>query len=712
MNACKKFNGLSYKICILLSYNYINSMRELLVLFLVLFIGNAFCQQTENVDFVSVDAVIRPDFNNKSIKGNTSYTFQIKKKCDSIYLDAVGIVLIKNDLNKNIQISFQNKKIWLISKFKANKTYTVSFDYEVIPRQALYFIDDQLWTQGQGKYTSNWLPSLDDMNDKMIFSITYEVPINKTVIANGKLISTSENDDFKSWEYKMNYPMSSYLVAFSVGNFDYRTITSFNNIPIELYYNPKDSLRFEPTYRYSKQIFDFLEKEIGIAYPWQNYKQVPVKDFMYAGMENTTATFFSDAFVVDSIGFVDRNYVNVNAHELAHHWFGNMVTETSSEHHWLHEGFASYYALLAEKEIFGEDYYYWKLFQSAEQLKALSDEGKGESLTNPKASSLTFYEKGAWALHILKEKVGEVVFKKGVKNYLERHKFKNVTTEDFLVEIEKEYGKKLTEFRKNWIQQSAFQSEEVYQSLLKSSFMNDYFKISALRETLISLKIRELEKALTFPNDFIGQEAVYQLENESLILALPLYKKAFSSNNVYVRQAVALSLVKVPKELQIEYETLLSDDSYTTQEAALGNLWMSFPENKKIYLDRMNGVIGFQDKNIRQFWLLLALNTEGYQIKNKGKFISELIEYTSSKYGNKVREKALEYVNYMELWDKVSLLNLIDACQHHYWRFKKSSRTILRSLLEKKEYREQINNLRNELDENSSKFLDRMISKK
>ncbi|PHS64709.1 MAG: aminopeptidase [Flavobacterium sp.] len=687
-------------------------MRELLVLCLVLFVGNAFCQQTEKVDFVNVDAVIRPDFNNKSIIGKASYTFQVKKKCDSIYLDAVGIVLIRNDFNKNIQISFQNKKIWLISKFKANKTYTVSFDYEASPRKALYFIDDQIWTQGQGKYTSNWLPSLDDMNDKMIFSITYEVPLNKTVIANGKLITTSEIDDFKSWNYRMNLPMSSYLVAFTVGNFNYKTITSSSNIPIELYYNPKDSLRFEPTYRFSKQIFDFLEKEIGISYPWQNYKQVPVKDFMYAGMENTTATFFSDSFVVDSIGFTDRNYINVNAHELAHQWFGNLVTEKSSKHHWLHEGFASYYALLAEKEIFGEDYYYWKLFQSAEQLKALSDEGKGESLINPKASSLTFYEKGTWALHILKEKVGEKVFKSAVKIYLEKHQFNNVITEDFISEVETVYGKDLNEFKKDWIKQSAFKSEQAYQSLMKSPFIKEFFKISALRENPVSLKIKDFEKALVFPNDFIGQEVIYQIEGEPMTLVFPLYKKAFQSNNVFVRQAIALSLTKIPEDLKEDYESLLQDESYVTQEAALGNLWVNFPENRTKYLDEMNGVIGFQDKNIRQVWLFLALITEEYQIENKGKFITELRKYTSSKYGNKVREKALEYVNYMELWDKVSLLNLIDACQHHYWRFKKSSRVILSSLLEKKEYREQINNLRNELDENSSKFLDRMENEK
>lgn len=685
-------------------------MKLIYFYFLLFFSGTILSQQTEIVDFISVEANIKPSINNKKISGTTTYTFEVKKKCDSIYLDAVGIKLLSNSTKSSIKIIATDFKIWMVSKFEADKMYSVSFDYEVFPKKALYFVEDQIWTQGQGKYTSNWLPSLDDMNDKIRFDISYEVPSNKTVIANGKLISIAKKEGYKIWEYKMKNPMSSYLVAFAVGNFNYKTLTSESGISLELYYSPSDSLKFEPTYRYSKQIFDFLEQEIGVPYPWQNYKQVPVKDFMYAGMENTTATFFSDAFVVDSVGFTDRDYINVNAHELAHQWFGNMVTEINGKHHWLHEGFASYYALLAEKEIFGDDYYYWKLFQSAEQLKSLSEEGKGQSLLNPKASSLIFYEKGAWALHILREKVGDLVFKTAVKNYLEKHQYTNVSTEDFLIEVEKVFKKPLANFRKDWLQQSAFQSEQVYQSLIKSSFIKDYFKISALRETSFLLKKVELKKALIFPNDFMGQEVVYQLENEPINNTLPLYKKAFQSNNVYVRQAIALSMPKIPKELKKQYESLLNDNSYETQEAALGNLWVNFPNEQTKYLDKMDGVIGFQDKNIRQFWLFLALITEDYQIQNKGKYISELRNYTSPIYGNTVREKAFEYINYLDLWDNKTFKNLIDACQHHYWRFKKSSRSLLKELIENKDYRSQISNLRNELDENSSKFIDQMLN--
>ena len=119
-----------------------------------------------------------------------------------------------------------------------------------------------------------------------------------------------------------------------------------------------------------------------------------------------------------------RTLHELDAHETAHQWFGDLITAQSGKHHWLQEGFATYYALLAERAVFGEDYFYNKLFQSAQQLIQAA---KTDSIPvlNPKASSLSFYQKGAWALHVLRENVGEKNFQKAVKSYLEKYSFKN-----------------------------------------------------------------------------------------------------------------------------------------------------------------------------------------------------------------------------------------------------------------------------------------------
>ncbi|MAB57355.1 MAG: aminopeptidase [Aequorivita sp.] len=665
-------------------------------------------QQTNVVDFLRIEASIGTKADEKKVEGKFLTAFKVLKETDSIFMDAVNIQI--NDIKTaNFKITYDEKKVWFVGNFEVGTTYKADFYYEMKPKQTLYFFGDEIWTQGQGKYTSHWLPSIDDVNDKIEFDLQLLAPIDKVVIANGKLIDYGNLHEVNTWRFNMKNPMSSYLVAFAIGDFNKRELVSNSGIPIELYFTPKDSLKVEPTYRYSKEIFDFLETEIGVPYPWQNYKQVPVRDFLYAGMENTTLTIFSQAFVVDSTGFNDRNYVNVNAHELAHQWFGNLVTEKAGEDHWLQEGFATYYALLAEKEIFGDDYYYWQLYQTAEQLKAMSDEGQGESLLNPKASSLTFYQKGAWALHILRERIGEDAFKLAIKNYLEKYKFKNVATQDFLNEVKNVSDVDISTFEKDWLQQTAFQSEDAYQSLLKSAFIRKYFEISALRAVPFSDKKIQLKTALTFPNDFIRQEAVYQLMDEPLAETLPLYKTAFNSNNLYVRQAIALSLQTIPKELQTEYESLLQDDSYVTMESALYQLWMQFPEKRAAYLNKTKGIEGFQNKNIRQLWLALALLTEGYDNQEKENYISELKHYTSPDYSFEIREKAFEYVNELQLWDTETLKNLVEATVHPTWRFAKPSKALLNNLLQNEKYHEQVKVLGRQVSEGAANYLNSII---
>ena len=326
----------------------------------VLYSAFSIAQQTNFVDFKRAEAVMF--FNEFKVDSTLFDSFEIKfdilKKTDSIYLDAVDMRFENISLNgKSIDYKNDGKKLIIYNKFKPSENNMLSFIFFAAPKKAMYFVGwendarNQIWTQGQGKYTSHWLPSIDNMNDKIEFDLTFAAPKGYEVISNGKLISKSENSSYNLWKYDMLKPMSSYLVALVVGEYSKKVEISKSGIPLEMYYYPEDSLKAEPTYRYTKEVFDFLEEEIGVAYPWQNYKQVPVHDFLYAGMENTSCTIFSDAFMIDNTAFIDKNYVNVNAHELAHQWFGDLVTETSGTHHWLQEGFATYYALLAERDM-------------------------------------------------------------------------------------------------------------------------------------------------------------------------------------------------------------------------------------------------------------------------------------------------------------------------------------------------------------------------
>ena len=657
-------------------------MKLKLVILFLFIIAFGFSQQTDYVDFKTAKANIKfGDLTKREVFGTISYEFEILKNTDSVFIDANGFQNIQYTLDRVYSDSLYNGKQLIIKHpFKTNTSHRLDIVWKTIPKKTMYFIDwdtstalsvtngnKQIWTQGQGKYTSNWLPSFDDMNEKVEFDLTITFNKNYEVIANGKLINKKINDSTATWHYDMQKPMASYLLALAIGKYNKITEISNSGIPLEMYYYPQDSNKVETTYRYTKQIFDFLEEEIVVTYPWQNYKQIPVKDFLYAGMENTSATIFSDAFVVDSIAFNDKNYVNVNAHELAHQWFGDLVTETSGTHHWLQEGFATYYALLAEKDIFGEDYYYWRLYEYAQELLEQDKAEQSTSLLDSKASSITFYKRGAWVLHALKEQVGDVNFKKAVKNYLETHQFKNAETEDFISEVEKISKQNLKLFVANWLENKTFPFDDAIISLKKSTFIQEFIMADCNKN------ISECDAYLT---SGISDEAKIKIIEQD---PNKVTDKVFN-NSFKARQAIAKALTKIPIELKEEYESLLNDKSYNTIETALFNLWNNFYQERNKYLNQTKGIQGFNNKNVRILWLTLAIITEHFEPKNKKQYFEELRNYTSPKYDFETRQNAFQYLKLMKACDSVCKDNLKQATNHHNWRFSKFSRDMLNSL--------------------------------
>jgi aminopeptidase N len=665
-----------------------------LFIMLIFFSVKVHAQQTAAVDFTHLKAEVAIDPSKKAVSGELIFTFNVHTKTDSIFIDAQKMEFSEVFLNgKAVEYGTDGKKFWISGSFAPAKEQQLQLKYEAQPKQTMYFIrkspqgeapDFQVWTQGQGKYTSHWLPSFDDPSEKLEFDLSFIYPPNNELVANGKLVQKENlNDSLVRWNFDMENQMSSYLVAMAAGNFESQSTTSESGVPIELYFPQGQEDRVEPTYRHTAFLLDFFESETGMSYPWQNYKQIPVQDFLYAGMENTGTTIFSDNFLIDSIGFNDQNYVNVNAHELAHQWFGNLVTAASYEDHWLQEGFATYYALLAEKDIFGDDYYYRKLFKTAEELKQLSDSGKGQALVGFNGSSLTYYQKGAWALHILNELIGKAAFDEGVRNYLHKYKFATASTADLMAEMQAASGKELSAFEKNWLRQSAFQGTEALESLKRSPFIQKYLELAAAKPLPVSEKRQLLQNAFRFPvNDYLGQEAVLQLALEDPVEVADLYKRAFSSGNLFTRQAIAFSLQQIPQQLKSEYESLLKDDSYLTREMALYNLWMNFPEDRMKYLNTLEGIEGLPDKNIESLWLALSLATTAVPADSKRRYFEQLSEYTAPYQKFQVREKAFGYLYQLNAFDEQTIQNLQEATQHHNYRFRSFSRELLKRLQE------------------------------
>ncbi|MBU2997455.1 M1 family metallopeptidase [Cellulophaga baltica] len=690
-------------------------MHYKIVLFIYLLSLSLTAQIQEKVDFTkaTLNISVLPD--SKEIKGNVTYNFKVLQAIDSIFLDAKNMTFTSVKLkNKNVTFKTNDEQIIIKKNLKKDKSYTLQLEYTAKPKQTVYFIGwdknsthNQVWTQGQGKYTSHWLPSFDDMNEKVEYDLNITFDKNYEVIANGKLTNKKTNDTSTTWFFDMEKPISSYLLAFAIGDYNAKVLESKSGIPIELYYYPNDSLNVEPTYRYTKKIFDFLEDEIGVAYPWQNYKQIPVKDFLYAGMENTTATIFSDGYMIDEDAFIDKNYVNVNAHELAHQWFGDLVTEVDGHHHWLQEGFATYYALLAEKEIFGEDYFYWKLYDTAQILQSNSENNKGEALTNDKASSLTFYEKGAWALVMLKNKVGAKAFKKRIKRYLEKYQFENVKISDFISEMEHASETDLSDFYSEWISGKQFPTEKVFEYLKNNSesiatYLSLQKNITGLETSIDSIKAIDT----TFFNTTSTKLKKHILNTYSEhLISNTIKKQILTSNELLVRQALIKNTSKIDTKLKALYESLLNDKSYITIENALYKLFLNFPEDRNLYLDKTSTTIGFPDKNVRLLWLTLALVTENYNSLKTKEYYDELGSYTGKEYSPETRETAFQYLYQTFGFTDFHLKNLLQATAHHSWRFKKFARGLTDELLKDEDYKNRFKAMLPNLNEEENHYI-------
>lgn len=689
-------------------------------LFFLLIPFFSFAQQFTKVDFIQCDTSVALDFESKSIDGTISYKFQVLSEIDSIRIDAKNMYFKDVAVNGKL-VNYKNnkKELILFEGYKKGRN-EVSFSYKAMPKQTLYFFgvveEQQIWTQGQGKYTSNWLPSFDDVNEKVVFNLFVNNKNKFQVVSNGILKSKKYNQqaETSSYQFKMKNPMSSYLVMLAIGNFNHQTQISASGIPLEMYYQPKDSAKFDFTYKDSKTIFDFLEKEIGVKYPWKIYRQIPVEDFLYAGMENTTSTIFAQDFVVDESGFNDRNYINVNAHELAHQWFGDLVTAKTGKHHWLQEGFATYYALLAERKIFGEDYFYYAMYKNS---LLLQKEAKTDTIPilNEKASSYSFYQKGAWALFVIRESIGEKKFNKAVKNYLKKYQFKNVETADFLNEIAAVSDFDIIKFQKEWLEDYHFKTEQANDLLKKNESIQTLVEIQKQKNKAFADK-ESYFKEIMKSNGFyaLKREIIYQIKDVPFVEKEALLRLAMQTNDIEIRQSVAETMSTIPVSFLQEYETLLDDKSYDTKEIAFSNLFKNFPNNRAKYLELAKNWKGKNDKGLRILFLsyYLEFNVATSNTSQYSQYYFELVEYTSPKYESSIRQNAFENALYLEPKNLKVLKNLVNATTHPKWQLVKYARETSRELLKREGLRELFTTILPEVSDIEKFQLQRLLEEK
>ncbi len=331
--------------------------------------------------------------------------------------------------------------------------HEIMIKYSVSEPKEMYFVgwDDpsgimrkQIWAHRP----AGWLPYAPDRLT-MDFRITFDGRFQ--VFSNGIRESVVDNQDgSKTWHYFLDKEHPFFSTALVIGDYKWQNLETKSGVPVELWYYPEREGWLDATYPYMLQMFDFCEKEFGVAYPYSAYKQAPVADYLYGGMETTTSTVFGDYMHIDGRAFWERNYINVNVHELIHNWFGNDISHLRDKDVWLTESFATYYAKRFEKEIFGDNYYQWERQKELERVLKAS-ETDHYPVGSSRGGTERWYPKGSLVLDMLRDELGDDNFRKAINWYLTKHRQSEVWTPDLEKAIFESTGRSMSWFFDQWI---------------------------------------------------------------------------------------------------------------------------------------------------------------------------------------------------------------------------------------------------------------------
>lgn len=421
------------------------------------------------VDILHITIDVTPDFKARTVAGITTINFTpITKPLTELRLDATDLSVSRVTSSAKIaDYSVTDKAITIIfdPPVPVGDKATVTIVHETEPKRGLYFRtpemgykeeDTHLFTQGESHQAPYWYPNYDYPNERSTSEVICRVPVDMTVLSNGRLVSEKIDSEsgLKVVTWLQDKPHVNYLIALVAGKLK-KIESRYKDIPLAFYTPTSQIDQAKNSFKDTADMMEFFEKEIGVPYPWDKYYQVVVQDFVAGGMENTTLTILTEGTLFTNKTENIRSSQSLVAHELVHQWFGDYVTCKDWSHLWLNEGFATYYEDLYDGHKNGRDSMLYGLYRSARGV--LSNRPTHKPIVHKSYASAgeqfdyRSYSKGGWVLHMLRVELGEKMFRRCVKTYLERHALSSVVTEDFRSVIEESTGRSFDRFFDQWI---------------------------------------------------------------------------------------------------------------------------------------------------------------------------------------------------------------------------------------------------------------------
>lgn len=428
---------------------------------------------------------VRFDYSKSYLHGKAWITLQPHfYPTDSLTLDAKGmeikqVALSKGTTTQPLKFDYDGNllRINLGKTFTRHQKYTVYIDYIAKPDEydakgsaaitdakGLYFINPrgeekgkptQIWTQGETEATSVWCPTIDRPNQKTTQEIAMTVPAKYVTLSNGQLVSQKKNaDGTRTDTWKMDLPHAPYLFFMGVG--DYAIVKDrYKGKEVSYYVEKEYAPVARKIFGNTPEMIGFFEKILGVPYVWNKYAQIVGRDYVSGAMENTTAVLHQESAQQDARQLIDGNiWENTIAHELFHHWFGDLVTIESWSNLTLNESFANYSEYLWQEYKYGKDaaddhgfsdmYGYLRSPSDKKNLVRFYYSDK-EAMFDAVS-----YNKGGRILHMLRNYVGDSAFFKSLNVFLEKHKFGTAEAHQLRLAFENVTGKDMNWFWNQW----------------------------------------------------------------------------------------------------------------------------------------------------------------------------------------------------------------------------------------------------------------------
>jgi len=433
------------------------------------------------------------NFDYKKARMNGKATIDVKPHfypVKTLVLDAKNFdihktAIIKNGKMTDVNFEYDSLKLTLLldKEYTKAETYIVYIEYTAKPNErqmggssaiagdkGLYFINPdsstvgkhvEIWTQGETEASSCWFPTIDKPNEKMTHEILITVNAAFKTLSNGSLIkSTNNTDGTRTDHWKMSLPHAPYLVMMAIG--DYAIVKDTwkraNGKEMEVsYYVEKE---FEP---YARDIFgetpamiEFFSKRLGVEYPWEKYSQIVVRDYVSGAMENTSATIHGEFLYKTKRELLDGHNESIIAHELFHHWFGDLVTCESWANLPLNESFANYSQYLWDEYRHGvEEADHHAFGEMSGYLMSSRQGGQADMIRygyedKEDMFDAHSYNKGGRILHMLRNYVGDDAFFEALKIYLTENQFQPAEIHHLRLAFEKVTGEDLNWFFNQW----------------------------------------------------------------------------------------------------------------------------------------------------------------------------------------------------------------------------------------------------------------------